>query len=238
MNEKLRDAGFAAMVVAAVVATEYAFRHYVLFWMPVLGSLRVNDMVALAVAYSLLVAAFGALARAGWAREARDLGAALRDFATQWRYTAWLLGLMACLLVLPHVDRWLWGDARLPMWVSGFRNPLTWLAPARPYLEVAALIGVNGLLVPVAEEYLWRGQVQERLLRVLPATAAIATTALLFSLKHVLVDASWARFLTLAAFGAICGMLARRDSWRTSAALHLVVNTATTAAAIAFGKLP
>jgi membrane protease YdiL (CAAX protease family) len=103
-------------------------------------------------------------------------------------------------------------------------------------LEVVALMAVNGVVVPIAEEYLWRGQVQARLLRVWPAAVAIGTTAVLFSLKHVLVDASWGRFLTLVAFGALCGMLARRHSWRTSAALHLVVNTAATGAGLVFAK--
>ncbi len=36
----LPNAAIAAAVVSAVVATEYAFRHYVLFWMPTLGTLR------------------------------------------------------------------------------------------------------------------------------------------------------------------------------------------------------
>jgi membrane protease YdiL (CAAX protease family) len=236
MRQQVRDAGFAALVVAAVVATEYAFRHYVLFWMPTLASLRVNDMVALAMAYSLLVIAFGALAGADWRGERRELAAAFWAFVTQWRYTLWLLGMMACLVVLPTVDQWLWEGRRLPMWVSDFRNPAIWLAGARPFLEVVAVVGVNGLLVPVAEEYLWRGLVQARLARLLPAAAAIGVTAVVFSLKHVLVDASWGRFLTLVAFGAICGALAQRHSWRSSAALHLVVNTASTTVALALGR--
>ena len=234
----LRNAAIAAAVVCAVVATEYAFRHYVLFWMPTLGTLRVNDMVSLAMAYSLLTVIVGFLARADWREELRGLGRAIREFVTQWAYTPWLVLMMLSLVVLPAVDQWLLGGLHIPMRVSAFRNPDTWFAQSAPALEMIALIGVNGLFVPIAEEYLWRGVVQARLSQVLPAAAAIAATAILFSLKHVAVDASWGRFLTLLAFGSICGLLAQRHTWRTSAALHLVVNTATTAAALAFGKLP
>lgn len=226
----------AALAAGVVVATEYAFRHYVLFWMPTLGTLRVNDMVALAMAYSLLTVIFGSLAHASWRQELRDLGQALRDFATRWIYTPWLLGMMLALVVLPPVDQWLWAGFRLPMWVSSFRNQEVWFARAAPALEVVAVIGVNGILVPVAEEYLWRGHIQPRLAHVLPAAVAIGTTAILFSLKHVAVDASWGRFLTLVAFGAICGIVARRHTWRSSAALHLVVNTATTIVGLAIAK--
>jgi hypothetical protein len=72
---------------------------------------------------------------------------------------------------------------------------------------------------------------------VLPAAADIGVTAILFSLKHVVVDASWGRFLTLVAFGGICGIVALRHTWRSSASLHLVVNTAATAVALALGKV-
>jgi membrane protease YdiL (CAAX protease family) len=236
VRTELSDIVAAGAAAGVVVATEYVFRHFILFWMPTLGTLRVNDMVVLALAYALLTVAFGRLARTNWRDERRSLGRALRDFATRWSFTPWLLGLMLALVVLPAVDQRLWAGLRLPMWVSNWRNPDVWFAEAAPLLEPVARIGVNGLLVPVAEEYLWRGLIQPRLLLAMPAAAAIGTTAVLFSLKHVLVDASWDRFLTLAAFGAICGAMAHRHTWRSSAALHLVVNTATTAVSLAMAR--
>ena len=232
-SDSMSGLAVAAVGVSVIVATEYVFRHYVLFWMPTLGTLRVNDMVALAMAYSVLTIAFGSFAHARWGQELRGLGWALIDFVTRWTYTPWLLGLMLALVVLPAADHWLWGDVRLPMRVSSFRNHRVWFAQVAPVLEVVALIGVNGLLVPIAEEFLWRGLIQPRLVRIAPAAVAIGTTAILFSLKHVVVDASWGRFLTLAAFGVVCGIVAHRHTWRSAAALHLVVNTATTAAALA-----
>ena len=231
------NVAMAVVVMGVVVAGEYFFRHYVLFWMPTVGSLRVNDMLALAMAYSLLTVALGSLAHADWRRELHRLGEALHDFATRWTFTPWLLGLMLSLVVLPAVDRWLWAGLRLPMWVSSFRNAVVWFPHAAPALEVVALIAVNGILVPVAEEYLWRGVIQARLLRVFPGAMAIGVTAICFSLKHVIVDASWGRFLTLVAFGTLCGIVARRHTWRSSAALHLVVNTASTAVGLVLDKV-
>jgi len=60
-------------------------------------------------------------------------------------------------------------------------------------------------------------------------------TAILFSLKHALVDASLGRFLALIAFGAICGVVAQRNGWRRSAALHMVANTILTIMGLVFG---
>jgi membrane protease YdiL (CAAX protease family) len=159
----------------------------------------------------------------------------LRDLVTQKTYTPWILAMILGLVMLPFVDRWLWAGLRLPMWVSAERNPVVWFAPVATALNVVATIGVNGLLVPVVEEYVWRGLVQSRLLHVLPGAAAIGATAVLFSFKHVIVDASWGRFFTLIAFGSICGIVARRQTWRNSAALHLFVNTVTTVVGLARG---
>ena len=116
-----------------------------------------------------------------------------------------------------------------------YRNSIVWFVNLAPILKVVSLILVNGLFVPVAEEYLWRGLVQVRLIRILSTPFAIGLTAVLFSLKHVLVDASLGRFLALVAFGVICGVVAQRSSWRRSAALHMVVNTVLTVVSLIFG---
>src|SRR5436305_13874210 len=110
----------AAVGLAVVVtAIEYFFRHYVLFWLPTLGSLRVNDMLSLALAYSLLVMIVGTLTRIAWRRELAALGHALRDVATQWTYIPWILAMILSLVVLSALDQAPWGEARLPMRLSG-----------------------------------------------------------------------------------------------------------------------
>jgi membrane protease YdiL (CAAX protease family) len=234
LSTRFRNVGTALAVASLVVASEYFFRHYVMFWMPTIGTPRVNDMLALALVYSLLTISFGLLTHINWQQEIIRLGQALHDFITSWTYTPWILGLMLSLVALPLVDHLLWANLSLPMRVSSYRNSTIRFANVAPVLNGLALIGVNGVLVPIAEEYLWRGIIQARLLQALPSAWAIGTTAVLFSLKHVVVDASWGRFLTLVAFGCICGGIAQRHTWRSSAMLHLFVNTVITVVALIF----
>ena len=231
-----REFPIGLVLAGLVTAVEYSFRHYVLFWMPVIGTRRVDDMLALALAYALLTVGVGAAAHLRWRAELTALGQALRELLTQWTFLRWIIAMFLSLVVLSIIDRALWGGVRLPMWVSAYRNETVWFAGAAQILTAVSTIAVNGLLVPVAEEYLWRGNIQPRFQQALPAAAAVALTATLFSLKHVLVDASLVRFLTLTAFGAICGIVALRHSWRHSASLHLVVNTIATTAGLAMTK--
>jgi membrane protease YdiL (CAAX protease family) len=223
-----RNLGVALAVVVLVISGEYFFRHYVLFWLPSIGTLSVNDMLSLFLVYMLLTVSLGALMQANWRQELAGVAQSLREGLTSWNFTSWVVALALCIWVLSVLDRLLWGSIQLPMLVSTYRNPTVWLASLAPVLQVVSLILVNGLFVPVAEEYLWRGIVQVSLLRILPVPLAIGLTAILFSLKHVLVDASLGRFLTLTAFGVICGVVAYRSSWKRSAALHVVINTVAT----------
>ncbi len=230
-----RDLSVALAVVGLVTGGEYFFRHYVLFWLPIFGTLLVNDMLALFLCYSLLSVSIGLLMQVNWQQELAGIGQCLREGLTSWNFTFWVLALVLSVWALSRLDRLLWGAIELPMLVSSYRNSTVWLAKFAPALKAASLILVNGLFTPIAEEYLWRGLVQARLIRILPAPVAIGLTALLFSLKHAVVDASLGRFLALIAFGAICGVVAQRDSWRRSAALHLVVNTIVTSIGLIFG---
>ena len=220
-----RNLSVALAVVGLVISGEYFFRHYILFWLPTFGTLSVNDMLALFLVYLLLTVGLGLFMHVNWRQELAGIGQALREGLTSWNFTFWILALVLSVWALSMVDRLLWGNIKLPMIVSSYRNSIIWLANLAPILTVVSLILVNGLFVPFAEEYLWRGLVQVRLIRILPTPFAIGLTALLFSLKHALVDASLGRFLALIAFGVICGVVAQRNSWRRWAARLMVANT-------------
>lgn len=233
---KSRNLSVALAVVGLIISGEYFFRHYVLFWLPVVGTLSVNDMLSLFWAYLLLLIGLGPFVHVHWPQELAAIGPSLREGLTSWNFTFWVLALVLGVWGLSIVDQRLWGALTLPMLVSSYRNPTIWLADFAPILKGLALIGVNGLFVPIAEEYLWRGVVQVRLRHIFPAPLAIGMTAVLFSLKHALVDASLGRLLALSAFGAICGSVAQRHHWQRSAALHLVVNTVTTVIGLIVGQ--
>jgi len=231
----LRNLSVALVVACVVIGVEYFFRHYVLFWLPIIGTLLVNDMLSLFLGYLLLSVSVGLFMRVNWQQELSGIAQSLREGLTSWNFTFWVLTLLLSVWALSTVDRLLWGAIELPMFVSSYRNSTIWLASLAPVLKVVSLILVNGLFVPIAEEYLWRGLVQVRLTHLLPAPFAICLTAVMFSLKHAIVDASLGRFLALLAFGAICGIVAQRDSWRRSAALHMVVNTLATVIGLIVG---
>jgi len=232
-----RNLSVALAVVGLIIGGEYFFRHYVLFWLPIFGTLLVNDMLSLFLCYLLLSVSLGLFMHVNWHQESADIVKSLREGLTNWNFTFCVLALVFSVWALSMVDRLLWGNIELPMFVSSYRNSTVWLATLAPALKVVSLILVNGLFVPIAEEYLWRGLVQVRLIYVLPVPFAIGLTAILFSLKHALVDAYLGRFLALIAFGAICGVVAQRNNWRRSAALHMVVNTIVTIIGLIFGPI-
>ena len=231
----LRSLGAAVSIAGLVIGGEYLFRHYVLFWFPIFGTLSVNDMLSLFLVYSLLTIGVGVPVHTNWRQELAGVGQALRDGLTSWGFTIWFLALVLSIVALPAADRFLLENIKLTMVVSSYRNPTVWFASLAPILEALSLVLVNGLFVPVAEEDLWRGLVQVRLVQVFPTAFAIGQTAVLFSLKHAFVDASMGRFLTLIAFGVICGIVAQRSSWRRSAALHIAINTVSTVAGLIYG---
>jgi membrane protease YdiL (CAAX protease family) len=232
---RARNLSVALAVVGLVVGGEYFFRHYVLFWLPIFGALLVNDMLSLFLVYLILTVGLGLFMHSNWRQELAGVGQSLREGLTSWNFTFWVLALALSVWALSIVDHLLWGSIKVPMIVSFYRNSTVWLANLAPILKVVSLILVNGFFVPIAEEYLWRGLVQVRLIRILPTPFAIGLTAILFSLKHVLVDASLGRFLALIAFGVICGVVAERNTWKRSAALHMVINTIATVIGLIFG---
>ncbi|MFZ3071153.1 MAG: CPBP family intramembrane glutamic endopeptidase [Anaerolineaceae bacterium] len=121
------------------------------------------------------------------------------------------------------------------MFISSYRNSTVWLAGMASTLEVVSRLLVNGLFVPIAEAYLWRGLVQVYFLRIFPKPFAIGLTAVLFSLKQVLVDASLGRFLIIIAFGVICGIVAQRGNWKQSATMRVFVNARQHSWGVLFG---
>ena len=234
LNNKT-GAAFASAIVFFIVLTEYFFRHYVLFWFPQIGSWRVNDMVSILVAYYLLVSIFGTLVAVDWRKELSSIFKALRDCLMSLTYTPWILVMVLNIVIFSVLDRLLFSHIKLPIYESTYLNPVVWLPGLATILKVISVIVVNGFIVPIAEEFLWRGIVQPRLGRIFPIPLAIAVTAILFSLKHVIVDGSFSRFLMALGFGVLCGILAFRKNWNASAALHVFINTVSSITALVMG---
>jgi uncharacterized protein len=219
----------ALRIAAAIVAVEYLARHVAAFAVPTLAEPRVNETLAGGVA---LVALSLVTARVVGAR---GLGHALVGvLASARRWEAWAGGVsaLAAGFGVGLVDRVLWGNVVL----RSFSLPLqdtTLLVSASRWLVPASLVVVNGLIVPLAEEWLWRGLVQPRIVRTYGGPAGIAITAAACSLEHAIVDASLQRLLAIGISGAVFGVVARRASWKASALAHVVASSVVAALAVA-----
>lgn len=234
---------FALGLAVIIIVAEYLARRVLAPSFPAVGSPTVTDMLLAAACYGLLVT-FTAPPEA---RSPAALGRALRTVLARARsWLPWVGGVLFLLAVmfLALLDRALWGGVEL----RSFSLPPseTVLVPglARP-LALLALLVVNGVVIPLAEERLWRGLIQPRLFVAWGLPAALIVTSTLFSLKHVLVDASLGRFLAIVVGGLILGFVAHRaggsdggrNGWQTSAVSHMVANIVATCIAVAAGAL-
>lgn len=96
---------------------------------------------------------------------------------------------------------------------------------------LVALVVVNGVLAPIAEEVAWRGVIQTALVNALGTAAGIAITAALFVAKHVVVDlgAPPLRLASLAFLAIAFGVLRHRHGTASSTVAHVLANTTATA---------
>lgn len=94
-----------------------------------------------------------------------------------------------------------------------------------PPFTVYLLLPVNGLLAPVVEEYAWRGYIQTRLTQGWGPLWGLLVTAVLFAAKHIVVDLSLVRILTLLTIAFALGII--RHFWGTGASTvtHLALNS-------------
>lgn len=227
----------ATRLVVLIILVEYIARRFVRYLFPQVGALLVNDMLVLALAYGLLVS--GVIWKDCRLRR-DDLGSLVHEVRCFPRdrlyWYSWAALGVGSLLALP-VDRWLALHVTLPQLESPVRNETLWFAEWARFLGAASLLLVNGVWVPIAEEFLWRGCVQLRLQENLPLGAAIVLSAILFSIKHAIVDASLGRLLFITTFGVILGFVAARRRWEAAAVFHASVNLVATALVITTGLL-
>lgn len=100
-------------------------------------------------------------------------------------------------------------------------------------VAAGALLVVNGAFVPIVEEFAWRGYIQTTLTDALGVRGGIGATALLFAGKHMLVDLSFNRSVTLLLGGLALGMIRQWKGTTASTIAHIVLNLVATAMAVA-----
>ncbi|HEY1693899.1 MAG TPA: CPBP family intramembrane glutamic endopeptidase [Polyangiaceae bacterium] len=105
------------------------------------------------------------------------------------------------------------------------------------WLLASAILVVNGLVVPVSEELVWRGLVQRRLAASNGAFYGVLGTSVMFTLKHVVVDWSWSRALTIVAIGLVLSVTAQASGWSVSTVAHAQMNVVATLLGLAASRM-
>jgi membrane protease YdiL (CAAX protease family) len=93
-----------------------------------------------------------------------------------------------------------------------------------PPWSAVLLLVTNGVVGPVCEELAWRGVLQPRMIVRFGTVPGLVLTAVLFSLKHCVVDFSFGRLFAIIAFGLVAGAVRIRWGTSTSAAAHVTAN--------------
>jgi membrane protease YdiL (CAAX protease family) len=89
-----------------------------------------------------------------------------------------------------------------------------------------AYVGIVGLLVPITEEWVWRGIVQTGLTKGMGRVTGVIITALAFVLKYILISLSIGNLVTLLVVAIVLGLVRARAgtaaSTMTSIVTHLL----------------
>ncbi|MBZ6495892.1 CPBP family intramembrane glutamic endopeptidase [Natrinema longum] len=222
----------AAVVVAGWIVLEVALRRGLV---SAAGAVGVDPLLAdylvLAIGFPLVAAILSWYAlRQGQPREAWDWN---------WNLRALGVGLLAAVVGYGlsvgagQLDTALFGlgDAS-----GAIGESLTDAFEATPALALLFLVG-NGIVVPISEEQVWRGIVQTELVDDWGVPAGIGVTAVLFALKHVLVDLSVIRLTTLLTLGLVFGVVRHRWGTASSTVTHVLINTVSSASLVALALL-
>jgi len=151
----------------------------------------------------------------------------LPELGYRFTWTAGLIGIASGVSLLGV----LWLTAAIDTRIFGPNIEFLNIVAATPMLGILALFVANGLLAPIVEELAWRGYIQGRLALGGGPRAALLATVLFFAVKHMIVDVSLSRSVTLVVASLALGVI--RDRWGTFASTlaHFAMNfTATTAA--------
>ncbi|UPM42987.1 CPBP family intramembrane glutamic endopeptidase [Halocatena salina] len=144
---------------------------------------------------------------------------------------AGLLGVVVAIglmIITSQIDAVLFG---LEETTATFGTAVTEVLRRTPPLAVVFLLG-NGVAVPIAEEQVWRAVVQSEFVASWGAVVGILLTAVLFALKHVVVDGSVVRLTTLVGLGLVLGLLRHRYGTVSSVVTHIGMNLYSTAAIV------
>jgi membrane protease YdiL (CAAX protease family) len=217
----------AAVVVTGWIVLEFVLRRGLVSAAAAVGvEPLLADYLILAIGFPLIAAVLTLYAlRQGQSSESWD-----RDVTARRLGAGVLAGVVGfgLLVATARIDAALFGLGEA---AGAFGEGLTDAFEARPALAILFLVG-NGILVPIAEEQAWRGIVQTELVDGWGVPAGIGITAVLFALKHVIVDLSIVRLTTLLTLGLLFGIVRHRWGTASSTVPHVFLNTVSSASIV------
>jgi membrane protease YdiL (CAAX protease family) len=182
---------------------------------PIIGNVLVGDMVAVVMG---MTAAAWVIAHYGQAR-----GISVADWKYRWTPFSIAIGAAGGLLALGLM--WITAQIDLALWEMP-EDAMTVFAEG---LQAGAWVAIllilaNVLVAPVAEEIAWRGVVQTAFVRAWGPWIGIAVTVVLFAMKHVVLDGTFARITTLLMLGLVFAIVRHRWGTGSCTVTHVLVN--------------
>lgn len=184
-----------------------------------LGNPLIGDMILVALTFPVIA----------WtiARWGRSHTISPPDWAYRWDTNRILLGGAAGLFIVLSLNITQWIDSLLFASNPGAVEQLTTNIESS-IIAALLLLLVNGLIVPISEEWAWRAVLQSAADRILSPLIAILLVGLLFALKHVVVDGSFFRFTSLLLFALVVGVVRHRLGSGAATVTHIVANMTAT----------
>jgi uncharacterized protein len=197
------------------------------------GGAGLGPAIGNALAGEVVGALIGMLA-AAWviARYGQANGISIRDWEYRWSPTTIAIGAAAGLLALGLM--WLTAQIDIALWAMPEDALTVFSEGLQAGVWVAVLLLVaNSLVAPICEEIAWRGVIQTAFVRAWGPWIGIGVTALLFAMKHVVLDGTFARITTLLMLGLVFGVVRHRLGTGSATVAHVLVNLYSTGVLIA-----
>ncbi|WP_226006834.1 CPBP family intramembrane glutamic endopeptidase [Natrinema salinisoli] len=222
----------AGVVVAGWIVLEFLLRRGLVSAAAAVGvEPLLADYLVLAIGFPLIAAVLS--------RYALGHGQTRNSWGWEWGLRSLGMGVLAAVVGFgllagaAQIDAALFG---LEETSGAFAEELTGAFEATPALAVLFLVG-NGIVAPIAEEQVWRGIVQTELVDDRGVAAGIGVTAVLFALKHVIVDLSIVRLTSLLTLAVLFGIVRHRWGTASSTVTHVLLNTISSASIVAVALL-
>lgn len=228
-----RDTLLSLLLVAVIIGGEFVSRRIISVLLPTYFDYFFMDLVCLGGFYAVLCLIVYVLIGGNVRQKTCYTGINLNDWLQRTTFYNAALAVVVGIQVVNRFDTMLFSgfnlNPRLYEYIqTTFNTTIYTNTPL--YVEHYKLavsivfILVNGLWVPIAEEFLWRGIIQTKLSYYMNPWTAITIVSILFSAKHAVVDLVLTRFLFLISFGLTVGWAKQRTNTGISTVTHIYIN--------------